>query len=347
MEVVGIVRIGDVIGDPVVDLRQPGRIGIAQVADLDRGGARDARQQPAVLGEAREVDQDVDPIVADRPRESGIVERGHVAPLANEAPQMLGHAIGLGDVRVGDDVEPLAVECLEDRRHEIGHRMGAKVRRQIADPQATFRIKVALEVRRRGSDRIGERRPERSMLAKQIGAREVRVVVEIHEARHLERRRARGELPDRPHRSDRLADPRLLGQHRTGEIGDVGGLSAGLSNPLEHFGHARVVAPPQKRRGEQDARFSLIGMLRQHALGGFDRLLQRGRAPGRAWRSAATSRAGAAPVSPPPGKAQARVRDRAGRVLQRGRRARRASRARGRPASPCRRALVRGPAQPA
>jgi hypothetical protein len=56
VEVVGIVRLGEMIGDAVADLRQAGGVRIAEIADLDRRRPGGAREQAAVLGEAGQLD---------------------------------------------------------------------------------------------------------------------------------------------------------------------------------------------------------------------------------------------------------------------------------------------------
>ena len=111
------------------------------------------------------------------------------------------------------------------------------------------------------------------MLPEQIGARQLRVVVQIHHARHLQRRRARRQAFDRAHRGEALGDPPLLHEHRAGEVGDVGGLSPAFRRGCQHFGHAPELTAAQQRRREQHARFGLRRMRPQHALGGFDRLV--------------------------------------------------------------------------
>ena len=110
VEVVGVVRIGLVIGDAVVDRGRPVVFGIAEVADLDRRGPRGAREQAIILGEAGELDQNVDPVGADQAREVGIVERADVAPRARQAAQVVGDVVGLRDVRIADGLEARAVE---------------------------------------------------------------------------------------------------------------------------------------------------------------------------------------------------------------------------------------------
>jgi hypothetical protein len=140
VEVVGIVGIGLVIGDAVVDLRQAGRVRVAEVADLDRRRPGGAREQAAVLGESGELDQDVDPVGPEQACELGVIERADVTPPARQAAQVLGDVVGLGDVRIADGLEALAIKRLEDRRDEIRDRVGAKIRREIADAQATVRI---------------------------------------------------------------------------------------------------------------------------------------------------------------------------------------------------------------
>jgi hypothetical protein len=160
VEIVGIALVGLVIGDAVVDLRQAGRVRVAEVADLDRRGPGGAREQAAVLGEAGQLDQDVDAVGADQARELGIVERADVAPRAREALQVLGDVVGLGDICVADGLEALAIERREDRRHEVRDRVGPKVRRKIADAQATVRVARAGIRRQQRRDGVAEAPPK-------------------------------------------------------------------------------------------------------------------------------------------------------------------------------------------
>ncbi|CAM2183217.1 hypothetical protein PSAC2689_50035 [Paraburkholderia sacchari] len=124
------------VGEPVVHRRAAGRARIREPRDLHRRGPPREQQAPPGGHVHREVDKDVDAVLADLPRERGVVERVHVAPDIDETFEALRQGVGLRDARIADDLERRAVVMREQRRREKRLAMRTKIGRDIADAQA-------------------------------------------------------------------------------------------------------------------------------------------------------------------------------------------------------------------
>jgi hypothetical protein len=135
--------IGDGVGDAVIHRAQPGRIRIADVRELHRRGLAREHEHPRAVGVTGEIDQDVHTMAADEVGKLGVIQRGDVVPTVHARADRRRHRVPAArHAAVAEDLEPLAVAVVEQRRQEFRDRMIAKVGRDVADAQPTLRIAV-------------------------------------------------------------------------------------------------------------------------------------------------------------------------------------------------------------
>ncbi len=147
-------RIGDGVGEAVVHLLEPGRVGVAEVGDLHRcDAAREYRQavSPRVSGQIHE---NVDGVATHDGGRVIVIETAQVAPSIGALAQLTGDGILAGHVRVAGHREPVPIEIPDEGRDEIRHRVVAQVRRDVADVQAAGRAEVGHRRRRREGRRV-------------------------------------------------------------------------------------------------------------------------------------------------------------------------------------------------
>ena len=133
---------GPGIGDQVVDLRHPGRREIPQPAHLHRRRLPGEERQAVVCGVAGEVDQDVDFVIADLPRQLLIRNPHHRAPDPAAGLDPFRQRVGQGMIAVGDDVQASHESSGKFGKYafdEVADRVFAQVARHQAHPQTPLR----------------------------------------------------------------------------------------------------------------------------------------------------------------------------------------------------------------
>ena len=118
---------------------RPGGVGVSQIGDLDGGRAPSEDGEPVVCGMAGQVHEDVDILGAYGGGGRRVVHLGDVVPAVGKIPDPLGFPVGRLGVGKAVDLEPVPVVMAQERLDETGHRVTAKVRRQVADTDATVR----------------------------------------------------------------------------------------------------------------------------------------------------------------------------------------------------------------
>ena len=136
------------VGDHAVHLGQPLGAEVAEPAQLHRCRFHQQRAQPAVVGEAGQVQQHIEPVVGDALRQLALGQRRHRAPGADRLLQPLGGGVDLVAGGVGHQVHPAGVQCREHGFQEVGHRVVRQIARQQTDPKArTWRARGVQEGR--------------------------------------------------------------------------------------------------------------------------------------------------------------------------------------------------------
>ena len=114
--------IDEAVGQANIHRAQAGRRHVTQVGDLDRSRFSRQEQQSISPTVAGEVDQQVDPIVADLPCRVIVRRRDDVSPDVSLAAQAIGQLIRFGDAGIAEHFDRVAVVMLEDRLDERRHR---------------------------------------------------------------------------------------------------------------------------------------------------------------------------------------------------------------------------------
>src|SRR5205085_3136741 len=93
--------------------------GIREVRDLDgRGFDGEQRHAKAAARMKGQINEDVDAVGADLPREVGVAKQSSGAPLIDCASHAIGHLVGKQVVAVTSDVKLGAVVVLEEGENE-------------------------------------------------------------------------------------------------------------------------------------------------------------------------------------------------------------------------------------
>ena len=118
-------RVGDGVGEAVVDRGDAGGGGVAQEADLERGEARGQEREAVERGVAGEVDEEVGGVVADQRGEAGI---GGVSCRASgrRGAEVGGDRVG-GGVAEAENFEGGAVVIFQERFDETGDSVVAEI----------------------------------------------------------------------------------------------------------------------------------------------------------------------------------------------------------------------------
>jgi len=123
---------------------------------------------------AAEVDEDIDLVRAHQGRELLVGKRRHVVPVIDQGRDALGDAVMAGAGEVTVDFELRAIVVLENRLHVLADDVGAKLRRDVAEPEAAARIRDVTERRRRREEWPLEASRELAVLRVNVGRREIR-----------------------------------------------------------------------------------------------------------------------------------------------------------------------------
>ena len=127
-------RLDHLIRQHVVHARHARRAEIADGRELYRGRAIGEHGQEVPSRMPREVDEDVDLILTDLPRDGTGLHALHVAPGRHLRAQLPAHIV-LRPVLIAVDIEHAAVVVHEQRIGEKRYDMAAEIRRDIADTQ--------------------------------------------------------------------------------------------------------------------------------------------------------------------------------------------------------------------
>ena len=284
------------VGDPVVDRGDPGGVGVADVADLDRRRPARAGEQPAVAGVPGELDQDVDPVGANAGGERRVVELVDVDPAVGHRPQLVAVRVRPQHRGVADRLDLPPVVGQEQGRDEVGDRMAAQVGREIADAQAPVGVALLRAAGLQAAQRRREALRPGEMLPLQGSGRALRVVVEVEEAVHLQLGSLRRERRHLLERREAGLDPALAGERDAEQVLGVGADQPDRRHGLEQRPDLAEGVPAKARVGEVDLGF---GVRRGRARGDAVRRAPatRGSSPsGRRGRGCATSRGARAPA---------------------------------------------------
>ena len=99
------------------------------------------------------IHEDADPVFPNPMHEHLIRHSDTIDPVVSVSPKPFGDFINLGMVVVAEDFEVIVLMVLQDRLDEIGNRVLAEIRRDIADskpPSEILVIPVGLNVCRQG-----------------------------------------------------------------------------------------------------------------------------------------------------------------------------------------------------
>ena len=156
MKMFGSARgIGQIVDEPVIDLRHAGGVDVAKIADLDGGGSGAEGEEAIAGGVAGEIDEDVDLVDADLLRDLRVFQQRDVAPvvgvvgLVGVLLEALGHRITEEVGAVAENFELLRVVPGEEVFDEEGHGVLAEVGGDVADAQAA-RGGAVIRMRRHG-----------------------------------------------------------------------------------------------------------------------------------------------------------------------------------------------------
>ena len=138
--------VGDGVADAVVDGRDAGRVRVAEIAHLHGRGSVGEGEQPRVQRVAREVDEDVDAVLANEPRQLRVGSTPHVSPAVRQRPHALGGGVGVLDVGVAGHLDGGPIVGAQQRCDEERDRVLPEVRRDVADAQPPPSIEVSVEV---------------------------------------------------------------------------------------------------------------------------------------------------------------------------------------------------------
>jgi hypothetical protein len=272
-------RIGDRVAHTILNRRQPGRERVADLRDLHGRGLLREADHPVAFAVAGQVDQDVDRVAADPPRELRVGKSGRLAPAAGELLEGLGDVVLAGVVAVQRDRELLAVEPLQQRDQHLGEPPAAKVGGHEGDAQPAVGILVD-----RGDRRIrvvagdadaplprrvalpgeahgvpGDSVPF-EVLAKQLLRRNARVEQQSPQEQAARPGGAAAAVHDRPHLRDRLLHLAAVDQ-RVGEPGAVFGIRGDQRDRRpEGFDGVGDLSLGQQQRGELGVRVGELGV---------------------------------------------------------------------------------------
>ena len=137
VERVGVAGwVGKGVGEPVVHRGHAGRVGVAEVGNLDRGEALRKKGDAVEASVAGEVEKDVGSIVAQKGGNGVVGRGGDVAPFVGEGAEALGHGIDFGVVVIENHLECGAVEVREKRFEKIGDGVCAEIGGEDDESQA-------------------------------------------------------------------------------------------------------------------------------------------------------------------------------------------------------------------
>ncbi len=128
------------IGQQVVDRLQAGGAHVAGPCDLDRRRLAGEDEEPVVTGMARQVEEDVDGVVANALRQPLVAPVADVPPCGGRAADAGGDVIVVHRVVVADRLRLPPVEVLEHANDEEADRVAMEIGRQKSDPQRPIRI---------------------------------------------------------------------------------------------------------------------------------------------------------------------------------------------------------------
>ena len=127
---------------------------VGQIRDLHRGGLAGEDQQAVVRHVHGEIDENVDPVLADHLGEP-LVRQAHVRPpYVGGSPATLGDRVGNVLRGVAEDLEMPMIVRFQQRQQKSPDGVQAEIGRDVADAQAA----VGRTVVGVGPDRLRQRR---------------------------------------------------------------------------------------------------------------------------------------------------------------------------------------------
>ncbi len=133
-------RVGESVGDAVVDGLDAGGVRVAQPGCLDGGGFPGEGGEVTFPGVSAEVDEDVDFVAGDLLGELVVVQACDLMPFVGEGSESVGHRVGSEGGGVADVPDVIGVVAVEDGLEEVGAGVDAKVVGNVADPQGPVGI---------------------------------------------------------------------------------------------------------------------------------------------------------------------------------------------------------------
>ena len=125
-----MVRHGPAIGDDIVDERRGG----AEALEIDHERRRPIGKHRAAVagGEARQVDDDVDLLLADQPRHLEVHHGAHVGEAIEDMFQTRTHGASVAcTIGNGVDLEAPPIVPFDQPGEHVGDRVFAKIRREV------------------------------------------------------------------------------------------------------------------------------------------------------------------------------------------------------------------------
>ncbi len=136
-------RLGIRICNPVIHCLHARGGRVSKPCDLDRGGLARENHQAIAAGMARNIHQDIDPVLFDQVRHGVVVQNANIVPMVAFFLYPFGHLVFHFRIRIDKNFELIGIAQVQQWLEEIMHGMGAKIRRNIADSQPSFGFQIA------------------------------------------------------------------------------------------------------------------------------------------------------------------------------------------------------------